>query len=331
MENNINPTYSLPNSLLNRPLAILSLGSFVLERVIKLSGWPQAGGQDNITIESITNTFGGCATSVACFAARFGLKSSIISMIGDDEPCLTALKELRDTGVATNHMSHYKNEQGSLIRILADPTGEWASLSMINPNLQFRMADLPSIDYFRTTKILHIDGYASLSPLGNEEVVFEAISRATDAGCVISVDACVPTAKHATGLLKRIFGYADITFANLSEAQLLTGADTPTAIIDSYRRMNLDLGIVKNGMHGSYIATPTSSVHIPAYKVDVIDSIAAGDAYVAGLLASLCKGIPLIESAKCASASGALACQGAGSLSNHFSFSDVSKMISQVQ
>ena len=331
MTNNINPKYSLPNSILHRPLDILALGSFVLERVIKLSDWPQAGGQDQTTIESITDTFGGCATSVACFAARFGLKSSIISMIGDDQPCIAALKELHVAGVDTNHMSHYNNEQGSLIRILADPTGEWAALSMVNPNLQLRMTDLPSINYFKTTKILHIDGYACLSILGNEEIVLEAISRATDAGCVISVDACVPAAKHATELLKRIFDHADIAFANLSEAQLLTGADTPTAIIDSYRQMNLDLGIVKNGMHGSYIATPTSSVHIPAYKVDVIDSIAAGDAYVAGMLASLCKALPLIKSAKYASASGALACQGAGSLSNHFSFGDMAGLISQDQ
>ena len=146
MTNNINPKYSLPNTLLNRPLDILALGSFVLERVIKLSDWPQAGGQDQTTIESITDTFGGCATSVACFAARFGLKSSIISMIGDDKPCIAALKELHVAGVDTNHMSHYNIEQGSLIRILADPTGEWAALSMVNPNLQLRMTDLPSIN-----------------------------------------------------------------------------------------------------------------------------------------------------------------------------------------
>ena len=328
MANSINPTYSLPNILLNRPLDIIALGSFVLERVIKLSDWPKAGGQDNITIQSITDTFGGCATSVACFAARFGLKTSIISMIGDDEPCVAALNELHDTGVDTNHMSHYTGEQGSLIRILADPKGEWTSLSMVNPNLQFRMEDLPSVSYFETAKVLHIDGYACLSVLGKQEIVLEAISRATKADCVITVDACVPAAKEAAGLLKKIFCSANIAFANLSEARTLTGADTIDDIINSYRKINLDLGIIKNGMNGSYITNDTLSLHIPAYNVEMIDSVAAGDAYVAGMLTSLCKGLPLIESTKYASASGALACQGPGSLNKHFSFMDLTDLIS---
>ncbi|HCU79679.1 MAG: hypothetical protein CL789_00790 [Chloroflexi bacterium] len=329
MANNIDPTYSLPKNLLSRPLDIIALGSFVLERVIKLSDWPKAGGQDNITIESITDTFGGCATSVACFAARFGLKSSIISMIGDDQPCVTALNELHNAGVDTNHMSRYTDEQGSLIRILADPKGEWASLSMVNPNLKFRMEDLPSVGYFATAKILHIDGYACLDILGKQEIVLEAIDRATEAGCIISIDACVPAAKHATNLLKSVFNSANIAFANLSEAQYLTGSKSITDIINSFRKINLDLGVIKNGMYGSHIISDNSNAHIPAYKVDVIDSIAAGDAYVAGMLTSLCKGLPLIEASKYASASGALACHGAGSLSNHFSFSDLTNLISQ--
>jgi sugar/nucleoside kinase (ribokinase family) len=331
MINNINPKYSLPKSLLNRPLDILTLGSFVLERVIKLSAWPQAGGQDNVTIESITDTFGGCATSVACFAARFGLKTSLISMIGDDEPCTNALQELHNSGVVTQHMSHHKNERGSLIRILADPHGEWASLSMVNPNLKFHLKDLPPISYFETAKILHIDGYACLNTYGSEEIVLEAVKRANAADCVISVDACVPAAKHATNFLVNLFRRANIVFANLSEAQLLTGTDNIDKIIQSYRTMGVDVGIIKNGIHGSHVTTQTSSIYVPAYQVDIIDSIAAGDAYVAGMLASLCKGFSIIKSSNYASASGALACQGFGSLSNLYTFSHMHDLISQVQ
>ena len=325
-----NPTYSLPHHLTNRALDIITLGSFVLERVIKLSGWPEAGGQDNITINSITDTFGGCATSVACYAARFGLKTSLISMIGDDEPCTNALQELHNSGVATKHMSHYKNEHGSLIRILADPHGEWASLSMVNSNLKFRLKDLPPISYFETAKILHIDGYACLSTLGSEEIVLKAVERANAAGCVISVDACVPAAKHSTNFLVNLFKRANIVFANLSEAQLLTGTDNVDSVIQSYRSMGVDVGIIKNGIHGSHVTTQISHIYIPAYQVDIIDSIAAGDAYVAGMLASLCKRFSIIKSANYASASGALACQGFGSLSNFYTFSHMDDLISQV-
>jgi sugar/nucleoside kinase (ribokinase family) len=76
--------------------------------------------------------------------------------------------------------------------------------------------------------------------------------------------------------------------------------------------MGVDVGIIKNGIHGSHVTTQISSLYVPAYQVDTIDSISAGDAYVAGMLASLCKRFSIIKSANYASASGALACQGFG-------------------
>ena len=328
---NKNPdlAYSLPSSITNRPLDIITLGSFVLERIIKLSAWPQAGGQDGIEIHSITDTFGGCATSVACFAARFGLRTSLISKIGDDEHCTKALQQLQLSGVDTKHVSHYKNERGSLIRILTDPSGEWEALSMVNSKLKLQARDLPTTSYFGTAKILHIDGYSFLSLLGSEDIVLEAVERATDAGCVISVDACIPAARYATEFLIDLFKCANIAFANLSEAHSLVGTGNIDDIIHSYRNMGLDLGIIKNGVHGSHVSTQKASMHVPAYQVDMVDSVAAGDAYVAGMLASLCKGLPIIDAANHASASGALACQGSGSLSHHFTLQDIDKLISR--
>lgn len=326
---NPDPIYSLPISINNRQIDIITLGSFVLERIINLSSWPQAGGQDGIEIHSITDTFGGCATSVACFAARFGLSTSLISKTGDDEACAKALQELHVSGVDTKYLSHYKDEHGSLIRILTDPSGEWEALSMVNPKLKLQSKDLPTTSYFRTAKILHIDGYSFLNLLGSEDTILKALNRATDAGCVISVDACIPAARYATEFLVSLFKRANIVFANMSEAHSITGTNNIADIIHSYRNMGVDLGIIKNGMHGSHVSTQASSMHVPAYQVDMVDSVAAGDAYVAGMLASLCKGLPIRDAANYASASGALACQGSGSLSHYFSFQDANDLISQ--
>lgn len=69
--------------------------------------------------------------------------------------------------------------------------------------------------------------------------------------------------------------------------------------------------------------------YIPAYEVNVLDTVAAGDAYIATMLLSLCRGLPLMEAATRGSAAGALACLGFGSLSSRFTDSDIDTLIAR--
>jgi ribokinase len=53
--------------------------------------------------------------------------------------------------------------------------------------------------------------------------------------------------------------------------------------------------------------TGENSIHIPTFKVDVVDTTAAGDAFIGGLASALLKGKPLEEAVRYGNASGALA------------------------
>ena len=83
------------------------------------------------------------------------------------------------------------------------------------------------------------------------------------------------------------------------------------------------VSILKLGNEGSVVITPEATASVVPYKVKVVDTVAAGDAYIAATLLSLSQGHPLIEAAKRGSAAGALACLGPGSLSSRFNMKDV--------
>ena len=66
---------------------------------------------------------------------------------------------------------------------------------------------------------------------------------------------------------------------------------------------------------------------IPAYPTDIVDTISAGDAYVAATLVALIDGASAADAAREGSAAGALACRGAGSLASHFTRADIRSVI----
>ena len=70
--------------------------------------------------------------------------------------------------------------------------------------------------------------------------------------------------------------------------------------------------VVKRGAAGSVGSRDGVVIEQPALTVPVVDSVGAGDAFVAGFLAAHVRGADLSASLELATAAGAFACMGAG-------------------
>ena len=104
----------------------------------------------------------------------------------------------------------------------------------------------------------------------------------------------------------------DILVPNESELELLSGQ--PVTDIDSAEfaaQVLLEKGvktvIVTLGSNGALLVTDEKITHVPTFKVDVVDTTAAGDAFISGLATALIKGKSLEEAVRYGNASGALA------------------------
>ncbi len=113
------------------------------------------------------------------------------------------------------------------------------------------------------------------------------------------------------------FPDVDVLVPNEVEAALYAGVDPrerPDWPAVAHRLRSLDAGavVVTLGAEGALVVEGQESHHVPAFAVEVTDTTAAGDAFVAGLAVSLLKGLPLLEAARFASAAGAVAVTAAG-------------------
>ncbi|MBD3177323.1 MAG: hypothetical protein GF320_19290 [Armatimonadia bacterium] len=87
----------------------------------------------------------------------------------------------------------------------------------------------------------------------------------------------------------------------------LPASGSPEETARRLREQGVPLVALKIGAKGSVIAGAGEPVLIAGFRVDAVDTTAAGDAYTAGLAVALCEGQSLAEAARFANACGALA------------------------
>jgi 5-dehydro-2-deoxygluconokinase len=70
--------------------------------------------------------------------------------------------------------------------------------------------------------------------------------------------------------------------------------------------MGPDVVITKRGDRGVTIASVEGAVDVPGFRVDVVNTVGAGDAFAAGLIRSRLRGLDWVAAARFGNACGAL-------------------------
>ena len=106
---------------------------------------------------------------------------------------------------------------------------------------------------------------------------------------------------------------ATIVFAGLDEAQLLLGSELDAAAAaDAIAALGPTQVVIKLGADGCLALIDGVRHDVPAVAVQVVDTVGAGDAFVAGYLAELLAGLPAEARLATAVTTGAFACTSPG-------------------
>jgi len=98
-------------------------------------------------------------------------------------------------------------------------------------------------------------------------------------------------------------------FVNETEGSALTGCSEtePEKILDCLTERYHDTGIVLTlGGNGAFYGRRKERIYVPAYKVNVVDSTAAGDTFIGYFLACMSRGMSVEESMRYAAMAGAV-------------------------
>ena len=260
----------------------------------------------------------GAESNVAIGLARLGREAAWFGRLGADPHGRYVECEIRGEGVDVDASIRDPEAPTGLMFKERRRAGDERVFYYRHDSAASRLApeDLPR-DLIAGADYLHVTGITPALSASCREAVFEAVEVASEAGVAVSVDPNLRLKLWAdeetmVATMLDLFASADLVFPGIGEAEALLGTDDPVAIAEEIRSMGPDVVAVKLGADGAYVDGPDVGESVPAYEVEPVDEIGAGDGFVAGFLAARLSGEDLVTATEQGNAVGALATTAAG-------------------
>jgi ribokinase len=277
------------------------LGSLNMDISVTVPRLPGPG--QTVLGDAASFTPGGKGANQAVAAARLGADVRMVGCVGEDDFGRRLLAALRDAGVNADRVRRLEQAPTGLAMITVDEAGE--NLITVAPGANHRVT---------------------------EEDVAAAVN---DPGDVLVISAEIPAGTVRSALAR---GRGALTLLNLAPAPADAGAilasapdwlvvneseaaavlGRPVAGLDDAARAATELAaknarhaVVTAGARGAALvfATTTTATRtrVPGFRVEAVDTVGAGDAFVGALAVALGAGVPPAEAVRAAAAAGATA------------------------
>lgn len=275
---------------------ILVVGSLNTDLVVRAPRFPQPG--ETISGEDLQVIPGGKGANQAVAAARNGANVGILGRVGKDNFGDFLLENLKANQVDTNLIRRDDASTGTAI-IVVDADGQNSIVLSAGANGNVSSSDVENAS-FSTFDLLLLQLEIPLP------TVLAAAKKAKENGVRVILNPA-----PAKELPDELIALADFIVPNETELSLLTGLpkkDIPSAksAAKRLRERGAQNVIVTLGNKGALLVTGEEVTHVGAYPVEVVDTTAAGDAFIGGF-ASVLDSFSLADAVRYACACGALA------------------------
>jgi ribokinase len=275
---------------------VLVVGSLNADLVVRAARFPKPGetisGGDLLTIP------GGKGANQAVAAARQGAKAAMVGRVGRDNFAPFLIENLDVNYVNTSHVKKMDDVASGTAIIVVDGNGQ--NSIVISPGANGKVSP-QDVDAAPEAGILLLQFEIPM------ETVVHAAKRYKAKGTTVILNPA-PARPIPDDLLANV----DILVPNQTELALLSGV--PVTDETSAQRAARDLlkrgiqaVIVTLGGEGALLVTGTQAAHVDTYEVEVVDTTAAGDAFIGGLASKLLESDDLPAAVRYACACGALA------------------------
>jgi 2-dehydro-3-deoxygluconokinase len=257
--------------------------------------------------------FGGAESNVAIGVARLGGTAGWAGRLGSDGIGDLIRRELRAEGVEVHAAIDDAAATALMIKERPRPGSSRVSYyRSVQAGSRLTAADIPD-GLVERARILHITGISAGLGQAPLAAVHAAIDRAKAAGVLVSFDVNHRSAlwrdgRDARRAYRELAARADIVFAGDDEATILVDGTDPWEQLDGIRSLGGGCVVIKLGARGAIAAEGDERVTRDALRVEVVDTVGAGDAFVAGWLAETVLGSSLDRRIDTSIACGALAC-----------------------
>ena len=277
------------------------IGSLNADLVVRAPHFPGPG--ETISGGDLQIIPGGKGANQAVAAARQGASVAMLGRVGKDSFGPFLLDGLKSAQVDTTHVFADESATGTAI-IIVDVGGQNSIVLSAGSNGKVSARDIDALKLEAKILLLQLE-----IPL---ETVIHAAKWGRQKGMTVILNPA-----PARELPKELLTHADYLLPNETELNLLTGVPvTDAASTVQAAKVLLKRGaknvIVTLGEKGALVVTGNQVTKVDAFKVEVVDTTAAGDAFIGGFASALLNQKPLEEAVRYGCACGALAATKSG-------------------
>ncbi len=293
--------YAIGEVAMDVAMTIAVFGSINADLIAFTPRIPEAG--ETLLGDSFLTAPGGKGANQAIACTKLGIPTHMIGRVGNDIYGQELLANLYIQGVNTEGVFVDDRHTSGVAMILVNSQGENQIVVVSGANGQLGEPDLDRLEKVLpkvSTLLLQLE-----IPL---PAVIKAARLAKNQGVKVILDpAPIPNL-----FPEELYQLVDVITPNRVETSQLVGftvndVETAKQAVEVIRSRGVGTVIVKLGSSGLVWGNGEKLVFVPAFNVDTVDTVAAGDAFNGGLAVALAKGLPMEQAIIWGTAAGAIA------------------------
>ncbi|MEZ4670244.1 MAG: ribokinase [Anaerolineae bacterium] len=261
------------------PAKIVVIGSFNMDLTAYMERMPRPG--ETVNGRKFVTGPGGKGSNQAVAAARLGADVTFIGRVGQDVFAQAALNFWKQEGINTDYVVQDPDNATGVAPIWVDDKGENSIVVVLGSNLAIVKEDID-----RAEAVIAAADVVIVQLEINYDMVEYAMQVARSKG-VKTILNPAPAGK----LSLQAVALADYLTPNETELEVLSGksGDYEAAARSLITREG-QTAVVTLGSQGAMWVSPTAKAVIPSFKVNVVDTTGAGDAFNGGFAVALGEG-----------------------------------------
>ena len=303
---------------------ILIIGSINMDMVAEVDHTPVAG--ETILTDSVKLVPGGKGANQAFAAGRLGGDVTFLGAVGADSYGRIDKENLKNAGVDTESIIVREDISTGIAFITVNRDGDNSIVVASGAN-----ATLSEKEIEENVLLIEQSDIVILQMEIPIETVVCAARKAKELGKIVILDPAPVPKKFP----EELFQHVDIIKPNETELKMLTGLGDEEKDLEMASAILHEKGVsnvvVTLGGKGVYInSSAGNKMKVPAIKVEVVDTTAAGDTFTAAMALKIAQGESLENAVKYANCASALVVTKKGAQPSIPSRAEVDKFIGEI-
>jgi 5-dehydro-2-deoxygluconokinase len=263
-------------------------------------------------VRSFDAYVGGCPTNVSVGTRRLGLRSALLTAVGDDEVGLFVTAFLEREQVETQFIPRKAGRRTSAVILTIQPPDRFP-LTFYRDNCADRALTIEDVARAPVgdSRVVFLTGTGlSHEPARDATFAAAATARAAQVPVVVDIDYRADqwdSAPAFAGQMQRLLRSATMAVGTEEEIAAASGSSDAACGTAALLESGIDALVLKRGARGATVFRRHGPpADVAPFPIEVLNVLGAGDAFASGFLYGYLQGWPLERAARMGNACGAI-------------------------